>query len=103
MFLQIPSADLLTDKGIIGVLSFFILCLLAVVKVLWDAWRKSESEKYSLGREVIQLLNKNELIAENDRESFKEIKESLASDKLTLIEIKESLKDIKRDVNGEHR
>jgi len=103
MFLQVPSADLLTDKGVIGVLSFFILCLLTVIKVLWDAWRKSESEKYSLGREVIRLLNKNEVIAENDKESFRQIKESLESDKLTFVEIKESLKDIKRDVDGEHR
>lgn len=72
------DTSLLTDKGVVGIMAFIIVSLMGVIKVLWDAWRASEKEQYNLGREVIQLLNKNEVIADTAKENFREVKEMLS-------------------------
>ena len=71
------DAALLTDKGIVGILAFIILAQIGIIKVLWDAWRNAEKEQYNLGREVIQVLTNNEIIAETAKENFREVKQML--------------------------
>lgn len=67
--------ELLTDKGVIGVLAAFILFLFAMLKVLFDMWKTTEKEKdkvandlHELSKDIVGIVFKYE----NKIESYKE-------------------------------
>lgn len=75
VFILAQSAILLSDPIVLSFLGSVFTALIAVIKILFDAWRKSENEKFTLSREVINTLNTYDAINEATRERDQQLKE----------------------------
>ena len=69
--------DLLTTKGVVGVLVGFILFLIMLLKIVFDLWQKAETAKTEMGKEVIGFVLKYEFKVDLDRKESAEINKQL--------------------------
>jgi hypothetical protein len=59
--------DLVTTKGVVGVLIAVILGLIALLKIVFDMYKQSEEDKNEMAKDVIGLVFKYEHKLDLDR------------------------------------
>jgi hypothetical protein len=69
--------DLLTTKGVVGVLAGFILFLIMLLKIVFDMWKASEQAKTEISKDLIGIVFKYEFKVDLDRKDNADINNKL--------------------------
>lgn len=78
--------DLLTTKGVVGVMAAFIMFQIMLLKVVYDLWQKSETSKTEMSKDLIGIVWKYEFKMDTDRKENAEINYKLNEIQKTIHE-----------------